>query len=132
MSDFTMTIELTPNIHVKTSSQYVPHQFSPEDDHYFFAYTVEIFNDSPKTVKLFSRHWVITDGNCDSKEVSGMGVVGEQPIIKPDQTFRYTSCALLKTPVGTMQGNYTFLTDEGNQFTVPIKPLRLADLALLN
>lgn len=127
-----MTIELTPNIKVRTSSQYVPHQSCPEDDHYFFAYTVEIVNNSDSTVKLFSRHWIITDGNGETKEVSGMGVVGEQPLIKPKQTFRYTSCALLKTPVGTMQGNYTFLTENGNQFTVPIKPLRLADLALLN
>ena len=90
--------------HVVTS--YLPGHSRPEEDQYTFAYTITISNAGDVPVQLLSRHWLITDAEDEVQEVRGEGVVGEQPVIAPGGSFRYTSGANLSTPVGCMQGSY--------------------------
>jgi len=119
-------------IHVEAQSEYVQAQSSPDDKRYVFAYTITISNRGTRPAKLMSRHWVITDANGHKQEVRGDGVVGEQPHLLPGQAFRYTSGAVLETPVGTMQGSYQMLTDDGHRFDAPIEPFSLAVPGMLN
>ena len=95
------------NIHIAT--QFLNTQSSPKDSRYAFAYTITISNLGIEAVKLLSRRWLITDGNGKTQEVLGEGVVGEQPLIQPGNSFRYTSGALLKTSMGTMEGSYQMI-----------------------
>jgi len=111
-------------IHVVT--QYVDDQSEPEIDRYVFAYTITIENLSDVPAKLLSRHWVITDANGKVQEVSGDGVVGEQPKLGPGETYRYSSGAVLETPVGAMQGSYRMHADDGIDFDAPVPPFTLA------
>ena len=111
-------------IHVATN--YVDEQSEPEIDRYVFAYTITIENLSEIPAQLLSRHWVITDANGKVQEVSGDGVVGEQPKLGPGETFRYSSGAVLETPVGAMQGSYRMHADDGADFDAPIPPFTLA------
>ena len=108
----------------------VPHfiegQSSPEESRYVFAYTVTITNSGTVPAKLLSRHWVITDANGKVQDVRGEGVVGEQPYLKPGETFRYTSGAMIETSVGVMQGNYTMRSDDGDQFNALIPKFTLS------
>ncbi len=87
---------------------------------YYFTYTITIANEGAEAARLLSRHWVITDGEGAVREVKGPGVVGEQPRILPDRSFRYSSACVLDTPVGSMRGAYRFQTDNGELFDVPI------------
>ena len=91
-----------------------------------FSYTITIHNTGGEPAKLLRRHWVITDANGKVEEVSGEGVVGEQPYLKPGEAFRYTSGAMLDTPVGSMEGEYEMIDDEGREFLAPIPPFSLA------
>ncbi len=91
-----------------------------------FAYTITIRNEGTKPARLVTRHWLITDANGKVQEVVGDGVVGEQPHLQPGQGFRYSSGAILETPVGAMQGKYHMVADDGEQFDAPIAPFRLA------
>ena len=91
-----------------------------------FSYTITIRNEGSVSARLLTRHWVITDANGKVQEVRGDGVVGEQPHLKPGQGFRYSSGAVLETPVGAMQGSYQMVTDEGMRFDAPIAVFRLA------
>ena len=93
-------------VQVEVLTAYLPDHSRPDEDHYTFAYTITISNSSDVPVQLLSRHWIITDADDDVQEVRGDGVVGEQPIIQPGTSFRYTSGATLATPVGFMQGSY--------------------------
>ena len=113
--------ELT--IHVE--SNYVPEQSYPEHNRYVFAYTITIQNTGDIAAKLLKRHWVITDANNKVQEVRGEGVVGEQPYLPPGKTFRYTSAAVLETPLGCMQGDYELVADDGVTFEAPIPVFRL-------
>jgi ApaG protein len=117
-------------IHVATS--YVDDQSEPEDDRYVFAYTITISNDGDVPARLVSRHWIITDANGKVQEVNGDGVVGEQPHLKPGEEFRYSSGAVLETPVGAMQGLYRMEADNGVNFDAPIAPFTLAVPGLLH
>jgi ApaG protein len=119
-------------IHVEAQTEYVPAQSSPGEKRYVFAYTITISNRGTRAARLMSRHWVITDANGHKQEVRGDGVVGEQPHLQPGQAFRYTSGAVLETPVGTMQGSYQMLTDDGHRFDAPIEPFSLAVPGMLN
>jgi ApaG protein len=92
----------------------------PTDERYVFAYTITIRNNGDTPAKLLTRHWVITDGHGKVQEVHGEGVVGEQPHIGPGDYFRYTSGTVLDTPVGTMEGSYQMLSDNGGHFDAPI------------
>jgi ApaG protein len=121
-----------PKIRVEVSSSYVGEQSNPDDAHYVFTYTITIRNEGQIPARLLTRHWVITDANGKVKEVRGEGVVGEQPYLLPGQGFRYSSGAVLETPVGAMQGSYQMLADDGAQFDAPIAPFTLAMPGLLH
>ena len=113
-------------IRVDVETSYLDEQSDPHQDRYVFAYTITVRNEGQVPARLMTRHWVLTDANGKVEEVHGDGVVGEQPYLKPGQGFRYSSGAVIETPVGTMQGSYQMLADDGSQFDAPIQPFRLA------
>jgi ApaG protein len=111
---------------VKATPHFIEAQSSPENSRYVFAYTITISNEGTVPAKLLNRHWLITDSNGKIQEVRGDGVIGEQPYLKPGEKFRYTSGAILETPVGTMQGQYTMRSDEGDNFNAQIPQFTLS------
>ena len=113
-------------ISVEVETTYVDEQSDPNERRYVFSYTITIRNEGAVPARLLTRHWIITDANGKVQEVRGDGVVGEQPHLKPGQGFRYSSGAVLETPVGAMQGSYEMIDDEGQRFDAPIQPFRLA------
>jgi len=119
-------------ISIQVATKYVDEQSEPEIDRYVFAYTITIENLSDVPAQLLSRHWIITDANGKVQKVSGDGVVGEQPRLHPGQTFRYSSGAVLETPVGAMQGSYRMQSDDGFDFDAPIPPFTLAVPGMLH
>jgi ApaG protein len=119
------------NIRVDVETTYLSEQSNPGDHRYVFSYTITIRNEGTAPARLVTRHWIITDSNGKVQEVRGEGVVGEQPYLKPGQGFRYSSGAVLETPVGAMQGSYQMVTDDGEQFDAPIAAFRLAMPGLL-
>ena len=127
MSDTT-----TRGVRVEVESAYVPERSSPRDLRYFFAYRIRISNRSEETVQLLSRHWVITDGNGQVEHVRGPGVVGEQPVLEPGESFEYTSFCPLPTPIGSMHGTYQMVTAGGTAFDAEIAPFSLAIPHALN
>lgn len=114
------------DIAVTVSSQYLPEQSNPAEQQYFFAYTVRITNQGQHPAQVISRHWVITDGDQHVQEVRGLGVVGQQPLLGPGETFEYTSGCPLPTPFGTMKGSYHCVGDNGVPFEAPIAEFVLA------
>ncbi len=96
--------------------QYIPQQSSPEDSIYGFAYTVTITNTGQVTAQLISRHWEIVDANGHIEEVKGLGVVGQQPLLKPGESFQYSSGSRLRTPTGAMHGTYFCVAEDGERF----------------
>ena len=114
------------NITVTAQVRYIPDQSDEKEKRYVFAYTITIRNRGTVPAKLLSRHWLITDADGKVQEVRGEGVVGEQPHLMPGQGFRYTSGAVLETPVGSMQGSYQMLADNGVQFDAPVPAFTLA------
>jgi ApaG protein len=114
------------DIRVQVLTDYVDEQSEPDADRYVFAYTITIANNGNVAAKLLSRHWIITDANGKVQEVTGDGVVGEQPHLRPGEEFRYSSGAVLETPVGAMQGLYRMEADDGVFFDAPIAPFTLA------
>jgi ApaG protein len=119
-------------IRIDVETSYLEDQSEPKDQRYVFAYTITIRNEGPQPARLLTRHWVITDANGKVQEVRGDGVVGEQPYLKPGQGFRYSSGAVIETPVGSMQGSYQMVADDGAQFDAPIPAFRLAIPGLLH
>ena len=113
-------------IHVDVQSTYVLEHSRPGDDHYVFAYTVTIRNTGTVAAQLQTRHWIITDANVMVQEVRGDGVVGEQPHLAPGEGYRYTSAAIIETPVGSMQGSYQMIADDGHRFDAPIPVFSLS------
>lgn len=113
-------------IAVDVDTAYVEDQSDPRDNRYVFSYTITIRNEGQVPARLLARHWIITDANGKVQEVRGEGVVGEQPHLKPGQGFRYSSGAILETPVGAMYGTYQMLADDGQRFDAPIAPFTLA------
>ncbi|MYN14039.1 Co2+/Mg2+ efflux protein ApaG [Pusillimonas sp. TS35] len=111
---------------VTVTPQYLPDQSDPDAQQYIFAYTVRITNTGTQPAQLISRHWVITDGEQKTQEVRGLGVVGQQPLLAPGETFEYTSGCPLPTPVGTMRGTYHCVGEDGQPFDVPIAEFVLA------
>jgi ApaG protein len=114
------------DITVKTRTAYIADQSSPDADRYVFAYTITISNTGETPARLISRHWIITDANNKVQEVKGMGVVGEQPHLKPGQSFEYTSGSAIATPVGTMRGTYQMVADDGMHFDAVIPEFTLS------
>ena len=107
-------------IQVSVQVRYLADQSNETDNRYVFAYTITLTNEGGHAVQLLSRHWIITDANSHVQEVNGKGVVGEQPVIKPGQSFEYTSGTVLATQVGTMSGSYQMQVVDGGEFSVPI------------
>jgi ApaG protein len=105
---------------VTAEPQFLPEQSDPDDGQYLFAYTITVANTGETTAQLISRHWVITDADGKVDEVRGDGVVGEQPVLKPGEAFRYTSGCPLATPVGSMRGTYHCVAEDGTRFDVPV------------
>jgi ApaG protein len=120
-----MYSETTRSITVTVKPFFLEDQSSPAEDHYVWAYHVRIENGSGETVQLRRRHWHITDGRGQSQEVRGPGVVGEQPILAPGQSFEYTSGTPLPTPSGIMVGSYEMETKGGESFQVRIPAFSL-------
>jgi ApaG protein len=113
-------------VKVTARSEYVPDQSDEESGRYVFAYTITITNVGTVAAQLVSRHWVITDANNEVQEVRGLGVVGEQPLLKPDESYEYTSGTALATPVGTMSGCYQMVAEDGTRFDAPIAAFTLS------
>jgi len=114
------------DIKVLVETAYINEQSEPGDNRYVFAYTITITNTGTVPAQLISRHWVITDANNKVQEVRGEGVVGEQPRLAPGDSFRYTSAAMIETPVGCMQGNYQMIADDGVEFDAKIPVFNLS------
>lgn len=104
----------------------MPEQSEPDAGRYVFAYTITIKNTGSVAAQLISRHWIITDTENKVQEVRGLGVVGEQPLLKPEQSFEYTSGTAIATPVGTMHGSYQMVAEDGLQFDAPIPEFTLS------
>lgn len=117
---------------IDVETTYVQDQSSPEDNRYVFAYTITITNQGSVPAQLMSRHWVITDANNKVQEVRGEGVVGEQPYLPPGETFRYTSAAMLETPVGCMEGEYQMMAEDGVEFDALIPVFNLSTPNILH
>ena len=113
-------------ITVSARSAYVPDQSDEDSGRYVFAYTITITNTGSVPAQLVSRHWVITDADNGVQEVRGLGVVGEQPFLRPAESFEYTSGAALATPVGTMRGSYQMVAEDGMRFDAPIPEFTLS------
>ncbi|MBL7003360.1 MAG: Co2+/Mg2+ efflux protein ApaG [Gammaproteobacteria bacterium] len=127
-----MTLILDPSILVSVETQYIKDQSKPENDFYVFSYTITIENTGTRTAQLMTRHWVITDANSKVQEVRGDGVVGEQPVLKPGEHFKYTSGTMLETPVGTMHGSYGMEDENGESFKAQIAEFILSQPRVLH
>jgi ApaG protein len=111
---------------VEPTASYVADQSDPAKDQYVFTYTITITNTGTVAAQLLSRHWVITDADHKVQEVKGLGVVGQQPLLKPGESFEYTSGASIPTSVGTMHGSYQMMAEDGEAFEVPIPSFTLS------
>ena len=111
---------------VEATPYFIVEQSIPDQNKYVFAYTITITNQGSVPAKLLNRYWLITDSNGKLQEVRGDGVIGEQPYLKPGDTFRYTSGAIIETAVGTMQGLYTMQPDDGENFNATIPKFTLS------
>ncbi|MFP6664462.1 MAG: Co2+/Mg2+ efflux protein ApaG [Deltaproteobacteria bacterium] len=120
-----MPSETTAGIRVSVRSLYLSERSDPTEGRYAFAYQIQIANEGKETVQLRRRHWIITDGNGDTEEVEGEGVVGEQPVLAPGAIHEYTSGAIIETPFGTMEGSYQMIGDGGRGFDIAIPRFRL-------
>ena len=127
-----MQDERDNNFSIDVETKYVEAESEPDDDRYVFAYTVTIINEGNKPAQLLSRRWVITDANGKVQEVKGKGVVGEQPHLRPGEGFQYTSGAMLETMMGTIEGTYQMVTDDGEEFDAEIPEFLLTTPRVLH
>lgn len=116
---------VTRNIEVKVTPRFLAERSSPDNGYFFWAYTIAIANHGAETVQLKTRHWRITDANGRLQEVRGAGVVGEEPVLKPGQSYEYTSGVPLPTPSGFMVGTYGMVTNAGERFDIDIPAFSL-------
>lgn len=120
----------TEGVRVRVRTDYLSDR--SQANQYAFAYTIRIINEGATTVKLMTRHWIITDGEGHVQEVKGDGVVGQQPVLAPGEAFEYTSGCVLETQVGTMQGTYQMRREDGSEFDAQIAPFLLSVPGALN
>lgn len=123
---------MTYSIDVKAEPTYIPAQSDPQEDRYVFAYTITLQNTGDVAARLLTRHWVITNANGEVQEVRGDGVVGDQPHLRPGESYQYTSGSIMETPVGSMRGSYQMVADDGTQFDAEIPMFTLAVPGSLN
>ena len=114
------------DIRIGVKTAYIPEQSDPSSDRYVFAYTITIANHGTASAQLISRHWVITDAENKVQEVRGLGVVGEQPFLKPGESFEYTSGTSMTSPVGAMRGSYQMVAEDGQKFDAEISEFTLS------
>ena len=119
MAKYALSVDVVP--------QFLPDQSAPDQGLYSFAYTITISNTGEVPAQLVSRHWIITHASGQVEEVKGLGVVGQQPLLKPGDSFEYTSGCRLRTPTGTMQGSYFCVAEDGERFEVEIPAFMLDD-----
>ena len=119
-------MENSDDIKINSEVDFLENQSEPENNRFVFSYTIRISNRGKENITLLSRHWIITDDNNTVEEVTGDGVIGQQPEIAPGTTFSYTSGAIIKTQVGTMQGSYKMITANSIKFDAQIEPFLLA------
>lgn len=113
-------------VKVAVQTRYVEDQSDPEEARYIFSYTVTITNTGTVPAQLISRHWIILDSAETEQQIRGLGVIGQQPLIKAGEKFEYTSGCALNTPVGTMRGSYQMLAEDGTHFDAEIPEFTLA------
>jgi ApaG protein len=118
---------VTRGVRVAVVAEYAPDRSQPARQQWFFLYTITIRNESEDTVQLLSRHWIITHGTGHVEEVKGPGVVGQQPVLRPGESFTYTSGCPLSTPFGLMEGTYQMVGRAGESFDVRIAPFTLSE-----
>lgn len=118
---------VTRGVRIRVVARYSPEHSQPAQRRWFFLYTVHISNEGQETVQLVSRHWIITDADDHVEEVRGLGVVGEQPVLHPGESFQYTSGCPLGTPFGSMRGSYQMLGARGESFDAEIAPFVLSE-----
>jgi len=118
---------VTRGVRVRVQSEFNPDRSDPSRSQWFFLYTINIANEGSDTVQLLTRHWIITDADGKVEEVRGPGVVGKQPILKPGESFEYTSGSALTTAFGVMEGTYQMVTTDGERFDVKIAPFTLSE-----
>ena len=123
---------ISTEVIVSVVSKYIAQQSVEAEHQFVFSYTITITNNSAETVQLLSRYWLITDANGDANTVTGEGVIGQQPYIKANESFTYTSGCLLKSPLGNMQGHYQMQTKSAKLIQVEIPVFRLAKPNILN
>ncbi|MGD8558306.1 MAG: Co2+/Mg2+ efflux protein ApaG [Gammaproteobacteria bacterium] len=121
-----MDTEQQYNIEIDVETSYLEEQSAPDMNRYVFAYTITIRNEGNQPAKLLTRHWIINDANGNVQEVHGEGVVGEQPYLKPGESFQYTSGTVIETPVGSMEGSYQMLSEDGTPFDADIPAFTLS------
>ena len=122
-----MSEAVTRGVRVRVESEYAPDRSEPSKSQWFFVYAVTITNEGTDTVQLLTRHWVIKDATGHIEEVRGPGVVGKQPILKPGESFDYTSGCPLTTPFGVMEGTYQMITQSGDRFDAKVAPFTLSE-----
>ena len=122
----------TRGIRIRVQSAYIPDRSQPDQQQWFFAYNVRISNEGTETAQLLSRHWIITDADGRVEEVRGPGVVGEQPVLEPGESFEYTSGCPLRTAFGTMHGTYQMVTHGGERFDAEIAAFSLGEPHAIN
>ena len=110
----------TYQFHVEVQPEYLPEQSEPAHSRYGFAYTITVLNTGQVAAQLVSRHWIIVDGRGHTEEVRGLGVVGQQPLLRPGESFQYTSGCRLRTATGSMRGSYFFVAEDGERFETGI------------
>ena len=118
--------DLRYQVDVSVATRFLAEQSQPEHDRFAFAYSITVHNNGSLPARLLSRHWIITDGDGHVEEVRGEGVVGQQPLIDVGNSHSYSSGTVMTTKVGTMQGTYQMLAEDGKRFEAVIKPFRLA------
>jgi ApaG protein len=127
-----MSDRVTSDIRVEVMSRYSPESSRQLPGAWVFQYTVRITNQGLETVQLLSRHWIITDALDHTEEVKGPGVVGEQPVLAPGESFKYSSWCPLRTPTGTMRGTYQMIREGGSHFDIEIAPFALKAAYTIN
>ncbi len=127
-----MSEAVTANIRVEVIARYVPENSRPLENEWVFQYTVRLTNEGSESVQLLSRHWIITDAFDNVKEVKGPGVVGEQPVLAPGGSFKYSSWCPLATPTGSMHGTYQMIRADGTPFDIEIAPFGLKARYVVN
>ena len=127
-----MTSELEAKVNVTVEVNYLKGESNPIANSYAYAYTVTISNNSGRWCQLLNRHWIITDAEGLTEEVQCEGVVGEQPTLDAGEMFRYSSYAVIETPIGSMHGHYEFQDKKGSRFLVPIPAFSLSQKSILH